>query len=104
MMETILTVTTLTAIASVLLSFGLEYVPKVDVWYALRTIKEKKQIMGLLIVLSAIGAYLAGCYTPYIVVACTQTGFWEVIQVLIAAIVLGGVPASQSMHKLTKKS
>lgn len=102
-MDVQLTVATLTAIASALLSLGLEYLPKVDVWYDSLTSKQKKQVMGVLLIVAALGAYFASCYTPFIVVACSEQGFWETIQTLATAFLMGGIPVSQGIHKLTKK-
>lgn len=93
----------LTMIAGTLLSLGVEYLPKVKDWYATRLADSKRQIMGLLLVISAGGAYLLGCYSPFFITACTEAGAWELVWSLVLAL-LAGASTNQATHTLTKKT
>lgn len=75
------------AIAGIVLSLALAYIPKVNDWYNAKTGPEKAQIMGALLVVSAAAVFGLGCANLYVLVPCTVDGAKELIGILIAALV-----------------
>ena len=82
-----MTVEQLGAIAGVILSLALAYLPKVKDWYDAKTGPQKAQIMGGLLVASAVGIFGLGCAGLYILVPCTVDGAKDLVAVLGAALV-----------------
>lgn len=82
------------SIAGIILSLGVAYIPKVRDWYNGFDAAGKAQVMGGLLVVSAVGVFAYGCI-PASLVPCTLAGTKELLSVLIAALV-----ASQSTYLL----
>ena len=82
-----MTVEQLGGIAGIILSLALAYIPKVSDWYNAKTGAEKAQIMGLLLVVSALGVFGLGCANLYVLVPCTVEGAKTLVGVLVAALV-----------------
>lgn len=98
-----LTSAILSGLAASILSLILEYVPFVGSWYQSLNPGNKRSVMGLLIVLVAISAYLLSCYTDIGAFACGQTGFFSAIEVIFVSL-MTGIASNQSVHSLTKKT
>jgi len=77
----------LAGIAGVLLSLGFGYVPGLSDWYGAQDGVRKAQIMGVLLVVSAVGVFVAGCYSPWKIATCDVAGFWGLVELLIAALI-----------------
>ena len=89
----------LTAVAAILLSLVLNYVPGLNVkWAALA--KEAKQLVMLLLITivaaASLGLSCAGLFQSYFSIPCTQAGAeFLVVQWIIAAV------ANQTIYKLS---
>jgi len=94
--------TQLAMIAGSALSLILGYVPKASEWYEARTPAAKRQIMGLLLIIVAMGSFVASCYSPFKVASCSEAGGWELVGNVITAL-LAGTAANQTTHMITKK-
>lgn len=77
----------LSGAAGVLLSLLFAYVPGLRDWYNIRQSAEKALLMLSLLVIVAGGSYALSCVGPFDYFQCTQAGGWQVVQVLIAALV-----------------
>lgn len=77
----------LAGIAGVLLSLGFGYVPGLSDWYNALDSVRKAQVMGVLLVVAALGAFAAGCYSPWNLATCDVAGFWGLVELLIAALI-----------------
>lgn len=75
------------AVAGIVLSLALAYVPTLREWYDAKTTQQKAQIMGGLLVVSALGIFGLSCANLFVLVACTVDGAKELVGVLIAALV-----------------
>jgi hypothetical protein len=74
-------------IAGVVLSLGLAYIPKLKDWYETRSAAEKVQIMGALLLGSALAVFGLSCANVFSLVQCSEQGAKELFGVLIAALV-----------------
>ncbi len=74
-------------IAGVALSLIFGYVPGARQWFEALEPVRKAQVMAGLLLLAAAGAFGASCYTPWAVVECTQAGFWQLVELFIAAVI-----------------
>lgn len=74
-------------VAGILLSLIFGYVPGLREWYEALGAVRKAQVMAGLLLLAAIGLYLAACYTPWAAVECTKAGFWQLVEMFIAALI-----------------
>jgi len=86
------------AVAGILLSVVFEYVPKVEAWYGALSKSAKQGIMALSVLIVVVVAMLISCFGPYDYAACTETGIWEAVELLILALV-----ANQTAHRLIRK-
>lgn len=75
------------AIAGIILSLAVAYLPKVKDWYDAKDTQGKAQVMGALLVVSAVGVFALSCAKLYGLVPCTVDGAKELVGVLIAALV-----------------
>ena len=78
----------LVSIAGILLSLAFGYIPGLRNWYDRQTGPAKAGVMLLLTALSALGVYLAACYTPWQAVACSEEGVWQIVELFITAVVV----------------
>lgn len=75
----------LAGIAGVVLSLVMEYVPPFRAWYD--GLEEwQPAVMGVLLVLAAVGVFSLSCYTSQAAVTCDEAGFWELARMLIYAL------------------
>lgn len=77
----------LVGIAGVLLSLGFGYIPNLKEWYEAKDGVRKAQIMGFLLLASAVGVFLAGCYSPWQAVTCDEAGFWGLVELFVNAVI-----------------
>ena len=77
----------LVGIAGILLSLGFGYVPGLSDWYNALDGVRKAQVMALLLLVAAVGVFLAGCYSPWQAVTCDEEGFWGLVELLVLALV-----------------
>jgi hypothetical protein len=89
------------AIAGVILSLALAYIPKVSDWYNGLDAPGKARVMGGLLILTAIGVFAYGCI-PQSLVPCTLAGAKELVAVLIAALVANQATFSLLVHPFKK--
>ena len=82
------------AIAGIVLSLALAYVPLFAKWYDGFDAPGKARVMGGLLVVVALGVFAYGCI-PASLVPCTIAGAGELLSVLIAALV-----ANQAVYSL----
>lgn len=88
----------LSAIAGMLLSLGLEYIPGIAPRYAALDSVQKRLTMLVLLVLTAGALFGLGCAELVVYVACTTKGAFELVGMIAVAI---GV--NQGTHSLTKR-
>ena len=74
-------------VAGAILSLLFGYVPGLRQWFEALDGVRKAQVMAGLLLLAAAGAFGASCYTPWIVVECTEAGFWQLVELFIMALV-----------------
>jgi hypothetical protein len=60
-------------------------------WFEALDGVRKAQVMVGLLLLAAAGAFGASCYTPWVVVECTEAGFWQLVELFIAAVIANQV-------------
>ena len=89
----------LSAIAGMVLSLGLEYVPGIAGRYEGLTAVQKRLVMLVLLLLSAGGLYGLSCADLVLYVECSAQGILELLGMVGVAI---GV--NQGTHRLIKKS
>ena len=77
----------LATLAGVLLSLAFGYIPGLREWYGGLESVRKAQVMAAALLLAGVGVYLASCYTPFAGVTCDEAGFWELVELLIAALI-----------------
>lgn len=87
----------LASIAGVVLSLAFSHVPGLSGWYEGQNSQAKALIMGALLLVVAIGAYLLSCAGPYDYFTCDVAGGWTAVEVFILALV-----ANQGVHLLDK--
>ena len=75
------------AIAGVILSLFVAYIPKVKDWYDAQSGQVKAQVMGALLLVSAAAVFGLSCANLYDLVPCTVEGAKELVGILIAALV-----------------
>ena len=66
------------------LLFG--YVPGLRDWYEAQAGVKKAQVMAGMLLIAAVGVFLAACYTPWQWATCDTTGAWKLVEMLIAAL------------------
>ena len=77
----------LVSLAGVLLSLAFGYVPGLkDKFNGLDSVR-KAQVMAALLLVAVVGVFVAGCYTPWKAVSCDEAGFWELVELFIAALI-----------------
>lgn len=77
----------LVMIAGTLLSLGFGYVPKLRPWFEALDAVRKAQVMGALLIVAAVAAFLAACYTPWQWATCSGEGAWHLVELLFYALV-----------------
>ena len=78
----------LAMLAGSVLSLLFGYVPGLRDWYEAQAGVKKAQVMAGVLLIAAVGVFLAACYTPWPVgVTCDEAGFWQLAQLFIAALV-----------------
>jgi hypothetical protein len=81
-----MTVEQLGAIAGVILSLAVAYIPLFANWYNQFDQAGKARVMGALLVVSALGVFGLGCANLFDFVPCTVPGAIDLLGVLIAAL------------------
>jgi multisubunit Na+/H+ antiporter MnhG subunit len=81
-----MTVEQLGAIAGVILSLAVAYIPFLAERYNRLDAKGKARVMGALLVGSAVGVFALGCVNLYVFVPCTVDGAKDLVGVLISAL------------------
>ena len=74
-------------VAGAILSLLFGYVPGLRQWFEALDGVRKAQVMAGLLALAAGGAFGASCYTPWVVVECTEAGFWQLVELFIVAVI-----------------
>ena len=74
-------------LAGAVLSLAFGYIPGLRGWYEALDGVRKAQVMAGVLLLAAVGVFLAACYTPWQAVVCSEDGFWGVVELFIAALV-----------------
>lgn len=93
-----MTADTIAAVAGVLLSLGMSYIPGLSTWYdALDTIRKRLVMAGLMLVV-AVAVVALSCAQVYTWVTCDQAGVVGVVEAFLAALV-----ANQAAYLLTHK-
>lgn len=77
----------LVGIAGVLLSLGFAYIPGLKDKYGELDGVRKAQIMFALLVVAAVGVFLAACYSPWKAVECNEAGAWGLVELLVWAVI-----------------
>ena len=77
----------LATLAGVLLSLAFGYVPGLRDWYGAQDGIRKAQVMAAALLLAGAGVYVTSCYTPFTAVTCDEAGFWELVEMFIAALI-----------------
>lgn len=85
-------------IAGVALSLIFGYVPGARSWFEALDGVRKAQVMAGLLLLAAAGLFGAACYTPWAAVECSEAGFWQLVELFVAALV-----ANQAAYLLAVK-
>lgn len=85
-------------VAGILLSLIFGYVPGLRPWFEALDAVRKAQVMAGLLLLAAAGLFGAACYTPWAVVECSEAGFWQLVELFVAALV-----ANQATYTLAVK-
>jgi len=91
----------LAGVAGMLLMLLFEYIPGFAGWFKELEAAQKRLTMLIMIVVVAVAIYGLGCIdsSPWQVVACTEQGAWDLVLMVITAIM-----SNQSGHSLLKKS
>lgn len=74
------------AIAGVILSLALAYIPVFQKWYDQFDAAGKARVMAALLVISALGVFGLSCAQLFDLVACTVQGGLDLFWVLLAAL------------------
>ena len=75
------------SLAGAILALLFGYVPGLRQWFEALDGVRKAQVMAGLLLLAAAGAFGASCYTPWVVVECTEAGFWQLVELFIVAVI-----------------
>ena len=97
-----MTVEQLGAIAGVVLSLAIAYIPALANWYNSFDQAGKARVMGALLVVSALGVFGLGCLNAFAFVPCTVAGAKELLGVLIAALIANQASFSLLVHPFKK--
>ena len=97
-----MTIQELGAIAGVILSLAVQYIPQIARWYDGFDAAGKARVMGALLVISAVGVFALGCVNAFVFVPCTVDGAKELLTVLIAALVANQASYSLFVKPFTK--
>jgi len=91
----------ISSLAGLLLSIGLEVIPKLNEWWASRwTRQQRSLIIVILMVFVGFAVYGLSCYSPYVYTTCDTDGAWRVANAVGLAIV--AYVSSQAGHKGAK--
>lgn len=90
-----MTVQELGMIAGGIISLALAYIPPLADRYDNLDAKGKAQVMGVVLILSALGVFALSCSALYDFVPCTTDGAKELFGVLLAALV-----ANQAVYQI----
>ncbi|RPJ29470.1 MAG: hypothetical protein EHM33_01070 [Chloroflexi bacterium] len=82
-----MTVEQLGSIAGVILSLAIAYIPQLAEWYGKFDTAGKARVMGILLVVAALGVFGLSCANVFMLVACTVEGAKDLLGILIAALV-----------------
>jgi hypothetical protein len=74
------------AIAGVILSLAMEYIPAFQRWYDQFDAAGKARVMGALLVVAALGSFGLSCVNLFALVPCTTQGALDLLSVLIVAL------------------
>ena len=77
----------LVMIAGVVLSLAFGYVPGLREWYAALDGVRKAQVMAGVLLVAAGGVFAAACYSPWQFATCDEAGFWQLVELFIAALI-----------------
>ena len=77
----------LVMIAGVVLSLAFGYVPGLREWYAALDGVRKAQVMAVVLLAAAAGVFVAACYSPWQLATCDEAGFWQLVELFIAALI-----------------
>jgi len=77
----------LVMIAGVVLSLAFGYVPGLREWYAALDGVRKAQVMAGVLLVAAGGVFAAACYSPWKLATCDEAGFWQLVELFIAALI-----------------
>ena len=81
-----MTIEQLGAIAGIVLSLAVRYIPQIAKWYDAFDAEGKARVMGALLVVSAVGVFALGCVNVFAFVPCTVDGAKELVSVLVTAL------------------
>lgn len=85
-------------LAGAVLALGFGYIPGLRPWFEALDGVRKAQVMALLLLIASAGSFVASCYTPWVVVECTEAGFWQLAELFIMAVI-----ANQATYTLAVK-
>ena len=88
----------ISAIAGILISLILEFVPGVEGWYNKFTPQQKRLVMLVALFIVVGGAFGLSCAGLLAIFVCSVAGAWQAVMAFIAALV-----ANQSVHLVLKK-
>lgn len=86
----------LSAIAGIILSLALSYIPGLRDWFQALPSDTKRAIVGALLVVVTVGIFLAGCAGWIQGVGCDQDRALDLVGMLISALV-----ANQAIYSIT---
>lgn len=95
---TTLTAAVLTGMAGALLSLVFSYVPGIRERFEVLTGTQKRGVMALFLLLTSVTVYGLSCFSPFVLVECSEAGVWDLLLVLGAALM-----ANQSTFSMTPK-
>jgi len=90
---------TLNATVAILLALAFDFNPTFRTWFEKMKPEEKRLVMLILLTTSTAIIFLLTCFTPWITVTCDENGFYQLIEMLVVAII-----ANQGIHSLVKSS
>lgn len=82
-------------ISGALLSLGFAYIPKAREWFDKLIPQYKALTMLVLMLVGAVGVFLASCYTPWQAVTCDEAGFWGLVELFVY-----GIIANQAAYQI----
>ena len=77
----------LVMIAGVVLSLAFGYVPGLRERHAALDGVRKAQVMACVLLVAAGGVFAAACYSPWQLATCDEAGFWQLVELFIAALI-----------------